>query len=285
MATDTDTLLATWADAERTGDAAALDALLADGFVGIGPVGFVLDKAAWLGRFDQGLSYEQLELEDVSVRRHGEVTVVVAHQHAVGSHGGNPTPPDTRVSFVVVPGAGDQRIAAMQYSFIGPPPPPPGTGSVTPDVTPTPARAAYRPSWLQRRANAGLTRALGKGRGPRFMWLLTVHGRVTGRPRTTPVVPVRAGDRTWVVSPFGEVAWVRDARATGRLELHRGEDRTTYRVRELGAAEAVPVLRRYLSMPSRFFVRRHMHVTATSSDDAIAAVAVRHPVFECIPVR
>jgi deazaflavin-dependent oxidoreductase (nitroreductase family) len=146
-------------------------------------------------------------------------------------------------------------------------------------------RPAYRPSWVQQRANTLLTRALRKGRGPSFMRLLTVRGRTTGTVRTTPVVPVRDGDRTWVVSPFGEVAWVRNARATGRVDLRRGDEHGTYAVRELGAAEAVPVLRRYLSMPSRFFVRRHVDVTAKSTDDAIAAEAHRHPVFELTPIR
>jgi deazaflavin-dependent oxidoreductase (nitroreductase family) len=151
--------------------------------------------------------------------------------------------------------------------------------------TPSPTRVAYRPSWVQRRANTMLTRALRKGRGPSFMRLLTVHGRTTGRPRTTPVVPVRDGDRTWVVSPFGEVAWVRNARATGRVELRRGEEHITYAVREVDAHEAVPVLRRYLTMPSRFFVRRHFDVSAKSPADAISAEAHRHPTFDLSPVR
>jgi ketosteroid isomerase-like protein len=121
MTTDIDQLLTTWADAERAGDATTLDEVLADDFVGIGPVGFVLDKSTWLTRFDQGLRYEELELDEVSIRRHGDATLVVARQHAVGSHAGNPTPPDTRVSFTVVADEGRMRIAGAQYSFIGPP--------------------------------------------------------------------------------------------------------------------------------------------------------------------
>lgn len=117
------------------------------------------------------------------------------------------------------------------------------------------------------------------------MRLLTVYGRTTGRPRTTPVVPVHDGDRTWVVSPFGDVAWVRNARATGRVELQRGDEHVTYAVRQLSAAEAVPVLRRYLRLPARFFVRRHFEVSAKSTDDAITAEADRHPTFELTPVR
>jgi deazaflavin-dependent oxidoreductase (nitroreductase family) len=147
------------------------------------------------------------------------------------------------------------------------------------------AVAAYRPSWVQRGANRMLTRALRKGRGPSFMQLLAVRGRVSGKLYITPVAPVRDGDQTWVVSPFGDVAWARNARATGELELQRGDERATYAVRELDAREAVPVLRRYLSMRSRFFVRGHIVVTAKSPDDAIAAEADRHPVFQLTPVR
>lgn len=121
MTADIDQLLTTWVAAERTGDAEALASLLTDDFVGIGPVGFVLDRAAWLARFDQGLEYEQLDLEEVSIRHHGDVGLVVAHQRAVGSHAGNPIPPDSRVSLTALPDGDGLRIAGAHYSFIGPP--------------------------------------------------------------------------------------------------------------------------------------------------------------------
>ena len=111
------------------------------------------------------------------------------------------------------------------------------------------------------------------------MALLTVRGRVTGQPHTTPVVPVKSDGQVWVVSPFGDVGWVRNVRVAGRLELHRGDEQTTYTARELEPAEAVPVLRAYLSMPSERFVRRDFEVTSTSTDEAVEAEAGRHPVF------
>jgi hypothetical protein len=121
MTTNLNELLTMWADYERTGDAAGLDKLLTDDFVGIGPVGFVLDKRAWLGRLGPDLRYERLVLDEVSTRNLGSTAMVVAHQHAVGTARGNPLPPDTRVSFTVVADEDDMRIAGMQYSFIGPP--------------------------------------------------------------------------------------------------------------------------------------------------------------------
>ena len=121
MSNDIDQLLHTWTDAEREGDRSALDGLLTSDFVGIGPVGFMLPKEAWLARFGPDLRYDSLDLDEVSARRYGDATVVVARQHAAGEARGNPVPPDTRVSFVVVPGAGGRpQIAGMQYSFMAP---------------------------------------------------------------------------------------------------------------------------------------------------------------------
>ncbi len=122
MTTDIHDVLSTWTAAERSGDARTLETLLADEFVGIGPVGFVLDKSTWVGRFEHGLHYEQLDLDEVAIHRHGDTAVVVAHQHAVGNSGDTPVPPDTRVAFTIVTGDDHTpKIAGMQYSFIGPP--------------------------------------------------------------------------------------------------------------------------------------------------------------------
>jgi ketosteroid isomerase-like protein len=107
-----------WAAAERGGDAGRLGELLADDFVGIGPVGFVLGRDAWLSRFAQGLRYERLDLEESFIRGYDGVSLVVARQRAVGEHQGNPTPPDTRVSFTIVRDDGRLRIASIQYSFM-----------------------------------------------------------------------------------------------------------------------------------------------------------------------
>jgi len=114
-------LLDDWKEAERTCDADRLGQLLTDDFVGIGPVGFMLPKGAWVGRLRSDLHYDRLDLDEVSARTHGDTTIVVAHQHAAGQARGNPVPPDTRVSFVVVPSGGAPRIAGIQYSFIAAP--------------------------------------------------------------------------------------------------------------------------------------------------------------------
>jgi ketosteroid isomerase-like protein len=120
-------LLEEWTEAERTTDAQRLAPLLTDDFVGIGPVGFVLTKPAWLSRFEQGLHYEALALDDIAPRDYGDAIAVVARQHATGDHQGMPTPPDTRVGFIVARVRDSLQIAGIQYSFNGIPgaPPPP----------------------------------------------------------------------------------------------------------------------------------------------------------------
>jgi MarR family transcriptional regulator, transcriptional regulator for hemolysin len=122
LATTIDELLTAWAESEHDADVHRLDTLLTDDFAGIGPVGFVLDKNAWLGRFEMGLHYEYLELDEVATHRHGDTAFVVARQHARGNAGPDPIPTDLRMSFTVVRDSdAAHRITGMQYSFIGPP--------------------------------------------------------------------------------------------------------------------------------------------------------------------
>jgi ketosteroid isomerase-like protein len=71
-------LVQRWAAAEEQNDSALLDGLLADGFVGVGPVGFVLSRDLWLGRFDKGLANESFAVEDAQVTEYGDAAIVVA---------------------------------------------------------------------------------------------------------------------------------------------------------------------------------------------------------------
>src|SRR5258708_37871316 len=49
--------------------------------------------------------------------------------------------------------------------------------------------------------------------------LITIRGRKSGEPRTTPVALIEIGGRRWVSSPFGDVNWVRNLRAAGEATL------------------------------------------------------------------
>jgi Domain of unknown function (DUF4440) len=66
-----------WAAAEQDNDPAALDRLLAPGFVGVGAAGFVLTRDQWLQRFGNGLHNRTFGVEQPQVHRHGTDTAVV----------------------------------------------------------------------------------------------------------------------------------------------------------------------------------------------------------------
>ena len=139
----------------------------------------------------------------------------------------------------------------------------------------------YRPTAGDRLANAVIGSLLRVGLGPSFLRLLTVTGRTTGQPSTTPVVPVQTDRGRWLVAPYGEVGWVRNARAAGRVTLRRGRTSETLTVTEVSPEEAVPVLREYLALrPVRQRVQPYFDVTPESSDEEFAADAAHHPVFE-----
>ena len=60
-------------------------------------------------------------------------------------------------------------------------------------------------------------------RGLGSTYLLTTRGARTGLDRTTPVIPVEVGGERYLVSPYGEVAWVHNVRSSGQVTLGRGD--------------------------------------------------------------
>ena len=140
--------------------------------------------------------------------------------------------------------------------------------------------ARYRRG-LARRAGNGLVRMLLRlGLGPSRTYLLTVTGRRSGAPRSTPVTLVEEGGRRWLVSPYGEVAWVRNLRATGRATLSRGGYTVEIAVREVGADEAAPVLKMYVTRVP--ITRPYFDVRPDSDLGAFRAEAPQHPVFAIV---
>jgi ketosteroid isomerase-like protein len=89
-----------WAAAEQRGDAAFLEGALTDDFVGVGPLGFMLNKEQWLGRFAGGLSYESFALEDLEVRLYGDAAVATCRQVQAGEFQGNDIGGEFRATLV-----------------------------------------------------------------------------------------------------------------------------------------------------------------------------------------
>jgi ketosteroid isomerase-like protein len=119
------TFLAEWAAAERAGDTAKLRTILTDDFLGVGPVGFVLSKDAWLSRFANGLAYQSFELDELQPRLYGDSAVVTARALGRlrtvgrGTIGGRPLPFEAvRATLALVRRSDRWQIAGIHMSFI-----------------------------------------------------------------------------------------------------------------------------------------------------------------------
>jgi ketosteroid isomerase-like protein len=112
-------LTGNWVDAELRADTGALGALLHDDFVGVGPLGFMLPKQAWIGRHRGGeLEYQALGLSETSVRHFGDTAIVIAAQHQEATYQGRPVPGEQfRITLVVVDD-GEPRIAGVHLTPI-----------------------------------------------------------------------------------------------------------------------------------------------------------------------
>src|SRR5437763_16798338 len=70
--------------------------------------------------------------------------------------------------------------------------------------------------------------------------LITIRGRKSGLPRSTPVAIIEVSGRRWVWAPWGEVNWVRNLRAAGRATITKRRRSEDVRATELDETERVP---------------------------------------------
>lgn len=138
----------------------------------------------------------------------------------------------------------------------------------------------YRYTLIRRIGNGFMEAALRLGFGPPGIWLLSVKGRKTGRTYETPVSLIERDGSRYLVSPYGERAWVKNARAAGEVGLRRGRRRERQQIEELTPAEAVAVLNEYWH--ENAITRSFFEVGPDAPDDALVAEAARHPVFRLV---
>ena len=75
--------------------------------------------------------------------------------------------------------------------------------------------------------------------------VLTVPGRKTGKPRSTPVTPMEVDGKRYVVNGYPGADWVDNVRAAGEVTLARARRTERVRMVELSPDEARPVLRAF----------------------------------------
>jgi deazaflavin-dependent oxidoreductase (nitroreductase family) len=121
------------------------------------------------------------------------------------------------------------------------------------------------------------------GVGPKRMHLLTVQGRKTGRPHTTPLTVVETDGQRWLVAPYGGVAWAKNVGASGSAKLRRGRVMGQVKVEPVDAHESALVLKAYIHLEP--ITRSAFEVGPDASLEEFEAIAPNHPVFRILPVR
>lgn len=113
--------------------------------------------------------------------------------------------------------------------------------------------------------------------------LLTVRGRKSGVPRTTPVAVVDIRGRRWVVGTFGDVNWVRNLRQAGAATITVGKRSEELNARELSLEEATEFFRDVLAPYARSLRIGPLLLRVLGAGDILAdpaGSARKRPVFE-----
>ena len=120
------------------------------------------------------------------------------------------------------------------------------------------------------------------GLGAKYRHILTVRGRKTGKPRSTPVDVMEVDGDLWLVAPYGEVNWVRNVRSAGAVDLARGRSSEHYGIEEASPEQSIPVIREYIRRVP--VTRSYWACDADAPDDEVAAQIPAHPVFRLTKV-
>ena len=98
-------------------DAAALERIYADDFIGVGPSGTVRTKPQVISDFTSGdLRFQSITTDDVQVRVYGNAAVETGCSTMNGQDKGKTVPRDTRFTRVWIKQQGNWRLVANQYS-------------------------------------------------------------------------------------------------------------------------------------------------------------------------
>ena len=107
--------------------------------------------------------------------------------------------------------------------------------------------------------------------------ILTVQGRKSGNAYSLPVVLIEKDGQRWLVSPYGEVNWVKNARAGSPVSLFRAGRNESVHLRELSPEDSAPILKEYATRVP--ITRAQFGVVFDAPVQDFVAEAAHHPVF------
>ena len=149
------------------------------------------------------------------------------------------------------------------------------------DTNPANSEAHYQePGWFTKHVFNGLVVRL--TRMGISVWgsrELRVKGRKSGEWRKTPVNLLEHDGRRYLVAPRGHTQWVRNLQAVGTGELRVGRRVEAFRGVEIADDQKVGILRDYLRRWKMEVGVFFDGVGPDSTDEELAAIAPKHPVF------
>lgn len=116
---------------------------------------------------------------------------------------------------------------------------------------------------------------------PKRYYKLTIRGRKSGRLCSTPVIVLNEDGQRWLVCPYGERQWVKNARVAGRIILTRGRNSEDVPIEEVtDPLRSARILQQYIAdVP---ITRKYFGVTPESPLEEFMKEAHLHPVFRIV---
>ena len=114
--------------------------------------------------------------------------------------------------------------------------------------------------------------------------VLTVPGRKSGKPRSTPVTPMTVDGKRYVVG-FTSSDWAKNIRAAGEITLSRGRTSERARIVEVPVDESRPLLRAWpTEVPASIGFVKRAGVVTEGRPEEFEALAGQCAVFRLDPI-
>lgn len=143
-----------------------------------------------------------------------------------------------------------------------------------------------KPPWWLKPTNKVLMSMMRLGiAGEKGPMVLTVTGRKSGQPRSTPITPMFVDGERYVVGGFPGADWVRNAQANPAATLTQGRRSERVRMVEMPLEDARPLLRQFPTLvPSGVSFMKKSGLITDGAPEEFEALAGRCAVFRFDPI-